>query len=117
MQVLTFEDFDGSDELPEGWEIYNQSEDPTAEGWQLMDLSDTDEPDRAMVFGDPIQGRYSNNAYTFVLSPVYDLEGIGSDQTVYLEFDYAVFLEAGCDFFDVFVVEIVGDQEFETYLG
>jgi len=95
--VLLSENFDASLQIPEGWSVEDWSF-GLGDIWHIENIGSN-----TLFFGDPAVWQYYANSSTGVFSPEIDLTEIPDSEKVFLEFDYACYVEENYDYFDIYI--------------
>jgi subtilisin family serine protease len=104
---LLAENFDASLEMPAGWLV----EDWTfglGDVWHIEHIADINS--NVLYFGNPDDWQYYANSETYAYSPVIDVSAVPDSENIFLEFDYACYVEENYDYFDLYVGIVVSED-------
>lgn len=102
------ENFEASLDIPTGWTL----EDWTfglGDIWHIENLASLSS--NVLYFGDPVEEQYYANSETYVYTPIIEVGSLTDTENLFLEFDYACYVEEGYDYFDLYIATINGDSE------
>ncbi len=97
---LLSENFDASLEMPTGWSVEDWSF-GLGDVWHIANVADI--KSNALYFGDPVEKKYYANSETYAYTPIIDVSAIPDSEALFLEFDYACYVEEGYDYFDLYI--------------
>jgi len=97
---LLAENFDASMEMPAGWIVEDRSY-GLGDVWHIENVADI--KSNALYFGDPVEQKYYANSETYAYTPIINVGTIPDSEALFLEFDYACYVEEGYDYFDLYI--------------
>jgi len=97
---LLSENFDASLEMPAGWSVEDWSF-GLGDVWHIANVPDI--KSNALYFGDPVEKKYYANSETYAYTPVIDVSAVPDSEVLFLEFDYACYVEEYYDYFDLYI--------------
>ncbi|MFH1214692.1 MAG: S8 family serine peptidase [Candidatus Neomarinimicrobiota bacterium] len=106
--VLLSETFDAGSEIPEGWSVEDYSY-GLGDVWHI----ETFDTNNTLFFGDPEVWQYYANSSTITFTPEIDLTAVPDTEKVFLEFDYACYVEEGYDYFDLYIGFVPDDPTYD----
>jgi len=106
--TLLSENFDTSLNIPDGWTVEDWSF-GLGDIWHIENLAGLNS--NVIYFGDPEDGAYYANSETYLYTPIVDISAVKDIEDLFLEFDYACYVEEGYDYFDLYIATINDDSE------